>query len=487
MQKDQSDNSPGDDDGAARADTSGGDGGAVNKTGNTDESGQALSAWDRLSRLSANLPAEPLSESPLGAQPVDSPLSEDPSSAGVRRNTRTRPPPPPVRRRRTVRASAAGDEAVQTDRRKTGLSSGIMAGVLFAKRDRTFWTFQAVGWLGYGFVRAFHGMTIGIPVSEYYPIIIAATFIGVVMSTGMRYVYRLARGFPPQLTFVVAVLVSGGLGLMFSSIETALAPYILSNTPRPVGLARFGNAMFEATVLFAWTAIYFGYHYYQSFREQQEQALKATAMAHQAQLKMLRYQLNPHFLFNTLNAISTLVLEKAEDEANKMLTKLSSFLRYTLVNQPTQKVTLEQELYALGLYLDIEKVRFADRLQIVYDVDEDASGAMIPSLILQPLIENAIKYAIAPSVDGGTLTICAKISEGRLCMALKDDGPGLDDPENIKSKSGSGVGLANTKDRLAQIYGADHSLRLENLEPSGLGVFMEIPCERERLIRRATS
>ena len=206
--------------------------------------------------------------------------------------------------------------------------------------------------------------------------------------------------------------------------------------------------------------------------------LKATAAAHQAQLKMLRYQLNPHFLFNTLNAISTLVLDKAEEDANKMLTKLSSFLRYTLVNQPTQRISLDQELYALGLYLDIEKVRFQDRLSIEYDIDENAKAELVPSLILQPLIENAIKYAIAPEIDGGTITVCAKIVDDKLLLSLKDTGPGLEDIHHIVSQSGSGVGIANTKERLSQIYGENHEFRLENLEPTGLGIFIQVPKEK---------
>ena len=162
-----------------------------------------------------------------------------------------------------------------------------------------------------------------------------------------------------------------------------------------------------------------------------------------------------------------------------MLTKLSSFLRYTLVNQPTQRISLDQELYALGLYLDIEKVRFQDRLGIEFDVDEGAKSALVPSLILQPLIENAIKYAIAPSIDGGTIMVCAKLVGDRLQLALKDTGPGLDDINNIVSQSGSGVGIANTKERLMQIYGEDHEFRLENLEPSGLGIFIEVPKEKQ--------
>ncbi len=349
---------------------------------------------------------------------------------------------------------------------------------LFGTKEATFWSFQLFGWAGYFLVRIFQAITTEFDLQYAAVLYLAAVVIGVSMTIVMRHIYRIIRDKPLPLVLAVVVILCAAFGLLFSSLELALAPVFVPGFQRPVGLELFSNAMFEATVLFAWSAIYFGYHYYAGLQEQKAQVLKATAMAHQAQLKMLRYQLNPHFLFNTLNAISTLVLDKAEEDANKMLTKLSSFLRYTLVNQPTQRISLDQELYALGLYLDIEKVRFQDRLTIEFDVDDDAKTALVPSLILQPLIENAVKYAIAPSIDGGTITVCAKVVGSRLVLVLKDTGPGVTDINHLVSQSGSGVGIANTKERLAQIYGEDHEFRLENLEPSGLGIYIQVPKEK---------
>jgi len=349
----------------------------------------------------------------------------------------------------------------------------------FGTKERTFWTFQLVGWTGYGFLRTFQAITNGSDLFYYSRLIVAAIVIGVLMTLFMRQVYRIILGWKLHYTLLTIVAVSGALGFLFSSIEALLAPVMMPGILPFSGLELFGNAMFESTTLFAWSAIYFGYHYYVSMQEQKEQVLKATAMAHQAQLKMLRYQLNPHFLFNTLNAISTLVLEKSETDANRMLTKLSSFLRYTLVNQPTQRITLDKELHALGLYLDIEKVRFEDRLTLDFNIHDSAKGALIPSLILQPLVENAIKYAVAPSIDGGTIIIDASVKDGRLHIALKDNGPGIKDINNIVSQTGSGVGIVNTSERLQQIYGDDHKITFRNVEPNGLGIFIEIPCERE--------
>lgn len=349
---------------------------------------------------------------------------------------------------------------------------------LFGTKEATFWSFQLFGWTGYFLVRMFQAITNEQDPSAVSIQYLAAVIIGVSMTVVLRHVYRIIRDKPLPLILPMVVFLCGSFGLLFSSLELALAPVLVPGVAPFAGLALFGNAMFEATALFAWSAIYFGYHFYTGLQDQKAQVLKATAMAHQAQLKMLRYQLNPHFLFNTLNAISTLVLDKSEEDANKMLTKLSSFLRYTLVNQPTQRISLDKELYALGLYLDIEKVRFQDRLTVEFDIDEKAKSALVPSLILQPLIENAIKYAVAPAIDGGTVTVCAKVEGSRLILTLKDSGPGVDDIHHLVSQSGSGVGIANTRERLSQIYGDDHEFRLENLEPTGFGITIQVPREK---------
>ena len=145
---------------------------------------------------------------------------------------------------------------------------------------------------------------------------------------------------------------------------------------------------------------------------------------------MLRYQLNPHFLFNTLNSISTLVLLKQTERANAMLARLSSFLRYTLANEPTAKVTLAQEVETLKLYLEIEKMRFEDRLRPHFRIESETIGARLPSLLLQPLIENAIKYAVTPGENGADIWITAQ-REGqavRIEVADNGDGEGADWP-----------------------------------------------------------
>ena len=230
-------------------------------------------------------------------------------------------------------------------------------------------------------------------------------------------------------------------------------------------------------ILLCWSGLYFGIKYYEQLQQQTEQTLKATAAAHQAQLKMLRYQLNPHFLFNTLNAISTLILDGANETANLAVSRLSDFLRYTLDNEPTKTVTLGSELAALDLYLEIEKVRFGDRLIVEKDIEPDARDALVPSLILQPLIENAIKYAISPSEQGGTLRIEASLADEMLVLRLSDTGPGLGDGKT-QQKPG-GVGLKNTRERLKQFYGERQAFTLGPNEPSGLVITINLPYETD--------
>lgn len=346
-------------------------------------------------------------------------------------------------------------------------------------RNRAFWIFQGCGWTGYFLLRITNSVVSQQIGAGYVLFFLIAMTSGLILTSFVRYGYRIIRTWPILYALAISVVVCIFLGMIISTVELYFLPYLVSGIDPYKGLEHFSNASFEAMVMLAWTAIYFGYHYYESFQEEKERALKATALAHQAQLKMLRYQLNPHFLFNTLNAISTLVLEGARMEANDMLTRLSSFLRYTLANQPSQRVSLEQELYTLGLYLDIEKVRFQDRLIISYDIQEIVKDVLVPSLILQPLIENSIKYAIAPSEDGGEINICAEAaSRDFIRIVLKDSGPGIADIDDIKSVSGSGVGLANTRERLQQLYGSSHQFLIENQMPQGLAITLEIPADR---------
>ena len=318
--------------------------------------------------------------------------------------------------------------------------------------------------------------------------VITSVVSGFLITVVLRIIYRRLKqsDLPPStmvLSVISCIVISA---LLLSAIDTWI---VLQTFFIDVQIYEFviGRALYDLFVLLIWTGAYFIVNYHFLLLEQKEMYLQAVAQAHQSQLQMLRYQINPHFLFNTLNAISTLVLEKQTKAANGMLTKLSAFLRFSLVNQPTQKITLDEEVYALWLYLDIEKVRFEDRLSINFNVSDEVKKALIPSLLLQPLVENAIKYAIAPMESGGTISIYASQIEDRLCIKLCDTGPGMSD-QPIKHKfneSSSGVGLENTKNRLKQLYPDDHTIDIKNRDEGGLQIDIEIPFEIEKGLENA--
>lgn len=190
----------------------------------------------------------------------------------------------------------------------------------------------------------------------------------------------------------------------------------------------------------------------------------------QAQLNALKMQLQPHFLFNTLNSISVLMRDDRE-AANRMLVRLSELLRAALKSEDKQEVSLKDELEFLRGYLEIEQVRFHDRLQVAFDVEKEALDAQVPNLILQPLVENAIRHGIAPRAEAGLIQIQAKRENGFVRISVSDNGDGLKDS---LQKSG-GIGLKNTRERLEKLYGDRQRFEIVPGETGGFAVKIKIP------------
>jgi LytS/YehU family sensor histidine kinase len=193
----------------------------------------------------------------------------------------------------------------------------------------------------------------------------------------------------------------------------------------------------------------------------------------QSHLNALKSQLHPHFLFNTLNTISTLILKADDSEAERMLSLLNNFLKTTVFQSDRQEITLEEELRFVKDYLEIEKVRFSDKLEVKENVAKETLQAQVPNLLLQPIIENAIYHGIAHKTSHGIIQISTKKKEGQLLICVEDNGPGLTMMKKKKSKEG--VGLKITKERLAQLFGTDHLFELENLVSGGVRVTISIP------------
>jgi hypothetical protein len=343
-----------------------------------------------------------------------------------------------------------------------------------SNRNVLFWSLHAAGWAAYGLTQYFGALLYEKP-SSYARVIAVSAIAGFVLSMPMRYIYRRLWSRPPRARI---------LGVLATCYITALALRIVINLSykafvEPDWQAQtlfelFGGTLSTTYLLVCWSVLYFGIKYYESQRKQEEAMLKAVALAQEAQLKMLRYQLNPHFLFNTLNAISTLILDNQNKKANHAVTRLSEFLRYTLDQDPMKKVTLRQEIEALDLYLGTERLRFGERLHLEYAIEEGALDALVPSLLLQPLLENSLKYAVSAREEGGSVRIEGRAREGLLELSVIDDGPGL--REGMPAGERRGVGLRNTRERLAVLYGGNYRFTVLNAHP-GLRVEMALPLE----------
>ncbi len=363
---------------------------------------------------------------------------------------------------------------------------------LFANKDRMFWVLQVVGWVGFFFLHILSVSTFVAGRSlDSLVYSFASSLIGfLTTSILLRPIYRIARRQGPALLLIIAMTTTIIMAVAMSAMKVQTFSLIFGDAWRVTRGEAIGTTNFlflilpdlppNLFLLMSWAGFYFGINYYLRLRNETERALLSARLADQAQLKMLRYQLNPHFLFNTLNAISTLVLEEDSKQANGMLTRLSAFLRYSLDSDPLQKTTLSEEVRALQLYLDIEKTRFTDRLTVDFDIDDDAQNAMVPSLILQPAIENAIKYAIAKMESGGVIKITAKREGKMLRMQVCDNGPDApEDPTALLRNATTGVGLVNMRDRLSHLYAERCEFKLSHMEPQGLCVALRIPFERK--------
>ncbi len=222
--------------------------------------------------------------------------------------------------------------------------------------------------------------------------------------------------------------------------------------------------------------------YYRQFRERELRASQLEAQLAQAQLQMLKMQLHPHFLFNTLNGITGLVRDNDNAAAVQMLVGLSDLLRQTLDNAGKQEVRLSEELEWLELYLKLQQIRFSDRLRVSIQAAPETLDALVPNLITQPLVENAIRHGLQPRAAPGSVSLSAWRSNGRLELRICDDGVGL--PEGWRMTDSKGVGLLNTEARLQQLYGADFVFEVRNREQGGAEALLAIPLRQALILDR---
>ncbi|MCZ6758992.1 MAG: histidine kinase [Gemmatimonadetes bacterium] len=274
------------------------------------------------------------------------------------------------------------------------------------------------------------------------------------------------------------------LGLLYVS-DLALhwsqalgAPGTLLSHPR----FRYGFSIYPGIMIY-WVVVSItqAMSYYDRFRERELAASRLETRLAKSKLEALKMELDPHFLFNTLNSISVL-MKRDVATADKMLSNLSGLLRYVVQGRETHEVTLEEELNFLKRYLDIQKIRFSDRLTVEYSVDNDVLDALLPNLILQPIIENSIVHGITQVPGDGRITFCATKKGEKLMIQVTDNGPGL----GLRKSDGSGgIGVANTRARLEQMYGVHQRFELETREEGGARVSIEIPYKRRSEIENS--
>jgi len=234
------------------------------------------------------------------------------------------------------------------------------------------------------------------------------------------------------------------------------------------------SAVHSTMILFLWCNLYFSVKQWQQSARERERGLRVEAQARDALLRALRYQLNPHFLFNSLNAVSTLVLAGKASAATRTLAQLAELLRAVLRSDALSETPLSEEIAFIERYLAIEQIRLADRLRIEVTIPEDTLDALVPSMLLQPLVENAVRHGVAPLIAGGTIRIQSSIQNARLRIRVANSGlppTPLDRP----NPPTYGVGLSNTVQRLETLYAADHKFELQWPEAGGCEVRIELP------------
>lgn len=243
---------------------------------------------------------------------------------------------------------------------------------------------------------------------------------------------------------------------------------IVENIPRHF----VGQAHLYALVYWAILGVCHAIDYYRKFRERELAASELETRLAQAQLQVLKMQLDPHFLFNALNAISALISQNPE-AAERVLARLAEMLRLSLDQVEVQEVTLRDELRFMEPYLEIQGIRFGDRLSVSLDIASETLNVIVPSLLLQPLVENAIRHGVEPSSGPGRVHVCAKREGDMLEIQVRDNGPGW--PPGPLARERPGVGLANTEARLQRLYGSNFRLKTSNALEGGAVISLEIP------------
>jgi two-component system LytT family sensor kinase len=345
---------------------------------------------------------------------------------------------------------------------------------------RSFWQFQIVGWGGF-YLSDLLGSIPNLLGS--HDSLFEETVPVVFMFLGSCALHPLCRWLLRQSQSWIAFELKAAAGAVVAANLSACATGLTLHGFHNVdwfGLAPI--AMWSSFVLFMWCSLYFSIRQWQQSSKEKERLLRAEAEVREARLLALRYQLNPHFLFNSLNAVSTLILDGNAPAATRMLAQIGDLLRSSLDSEVTDEVALSLELAFTEGYLAIEQTRLGERLKFDMVVPMETRDALVPSMLLQPLVENAVRYGVAPLVEGGWIVIESALHADRLRIVIGNSGRR---GESEQKKNGNGIGLRNTAERLKTLYGANHRFSLEWPACGGCEVTVEFPFRRSESLQEA--
>ena len=360
------------------------------------------------------------------------------------------------------------------------------AKMLFMSREnflnlKSFWQVQIVGWSCFYLFDLLESIHSFLTKHEYLDeetVPILFMFLG---SCALR---PFCRWLLRQSQSWIAFELKAAAASLATSIPVACASgLILQRSYRVPWHALVSVWMWSFFILFMWCSLYFSIKQWQQSSQERERLLRVEAEVREARLLALRYQLNPHFLFNSLNAVSTLVLDGNGPAATRMLAQIGDLLRTSLDSEVTSEVTLSQELAFTEGYLAIEQTRLGERLKIDMAVPMETRDALVPSMLLQPLVENAIRYGVAPLIEGGWIAIKSALHANRLRITIGNAGRR---GGGEQKKNGNGIGLGNTAERLKTLYGPDFEFSLVWPEAGGCEVVLELPLRRSRKLREAS-
>ena len=346
---------------------------------------------------------------------------------------------------------------------------------------RSFWQIQIIGW---GCFYAYDLLSSIVELlgkresldEETVPLVLM--FLG---SCALRpFCRRVLRRSQSWIAFELKVAVAA----VVTSIPVACGTGLILQFFHHVTLSSLVSVLsWSAFVLFMWCSLYFSIKQWQQSSREKERLLRAESEVRKAKLLALRYQLNPHFLFNSLNAVSTLILDGNAPAATRMLAQIGDLLRSSLDSDVTVEVALAQELVFTEGYLAIEQTRLGPRLNFDIVIPMETRDALVPSMLLQPLVENAVRYGVAPLVEGGRIAIRSELHANRLRIVIGNSGPR---GEGERTMNGNGIGLGNTAERLKTLYGRDFEFSLAWPEAGGCEVVLELPLRRARNLQEAS-